>query len=256
MKRIVGQPFKPGKKIFDIIRCIHKHPTLSAKAQILYTEICMRSIDKSYCWPSQILLAKDLNIQVRYVIKCLSELKKEGLIRTEKHKHRNRYYTIWTQYLQDNIQQENEGNPALEQAQTNMSEQAQTNMSLINEKFNKNNSTVEHKSKDLYTNSPPVSDRMRSLDKSSRHAGSVQGKQTPSEVKIPDRVQEIIDHYYYHTDRKIPDPSTKIFKEIINTTKRALNGTLINGDQSLKAYSNRRFSVDEIKQAIDKHALT
>ncbi len=252
MKNTIGHPFIPGKKIFDIIHCIHKHPTLSAKAQIIYTEICIRSMGKAYCWPSQKLLAKDTGIQVRHLNTCLSELRTEGFIRMEKHNHKSRYYIIWTQYLQDNVQED----PTSEHAQMNMSEHAQMNMSSINEKFNKNNKSTVDRSKDLSTHSPPASDSIRSLKKSSHMAGAEHEKQSSSAVKISHKVQTIIDYYYFHTDRRIPDPSTKTFKDIVNTTISALNGTMINGDQSFNIYSGRKFTVEEIKACIDKHAMT
>ena len=56
--------------------------SLPSRAKIVYVYLCDRANKDGYCWPSQKLIAEELNISIDTVNRAVNDLRKAGYIRT------------------------------------------------------------------------------------------------------------------------------------------------------------------------------
>lgn len=55
---------------------------LPSRAKIVYVYLCDRANKDGLCWPSQKLIANDLNISISTVERAIGDLRKAGFIKT------------------------------------------------------------------------------------------------------------------------------------------------------------------------------
>jgi len=70
--------------------------SLPSRAKIVYVYLCDRANKDGLCWPSQRLIAADLNISRATVIRAIDELRETGFIRTYQ---RLRHSGAWSSLL-------------------------------------------------------------------------------------------------------------------------------------------------------------
>lgn len=209
------------------------HTRITHIAKLLFINILEWEGKKERCWPSQRILMQELSISRATLGRCLLELKNNNLIRVLKIKNNTTYETLQNSYLKKALGcLTDETQVMQDSACLCLTDETHCKASYArtNSKESKNINVFTHESE------------------------NDSGTKIP---KVSPQIQSLIDYYYNSPEikKKVPAETTKTYKTIVQSAKGILNGTIINGDSALKDWREHKFTLKEIKHAIDLHKL-
>lgn len=214
--------FKSWEDRLNFIHTIIKYPNINPTSKLVLINLLHYEGRKDCCWPSQKTLMKDLNISQATLTRSLSELKESNIIEITKKDFKNTYKILPKSCSWDC---------------SNMSTRLLKNeQSCKEEQLNR---TTESAFRNVYISNLGFRDKPL-----------IKIPHVPAQIKL------LIDYYYsLELNKKIPTETTATFRTLVNTTKNILNGTIINGDHTLRDWKDHKFTLKEIKHSIDLHAL-
>lgn len=217
----------PHKESFAITKQVMRNKNLKPSSKNLMMLLYAYAGINSECFPSKETLMSDLNISRRTFYYSIDELKAENFIEFNGTK-RIKMLPVC--------------------AEISTEESAKNCVGECN--------FLQHSNEDNQLRQSKRNIRNKVSDVTLEQEFQSQEQKKPKLLPISKQVQHVMDYYYSVIDKTVPDPDAiKTLNNIISVTKQALNGTMFNGDLSYKGW-NRAYTIKEIKEAIDMHALS
>lgn len=226
---------------------------------LLFSLINMLDNYQKHCFASNAYLANLLDVAINTVSGSISTLIEQGYIEQISFDGRKRTIRINPEYkeLHKNLKEESDnritnngtGNSQPTSDRVGSLHRNDEEIKDINEYDKKNNSVI------LTRNGVPR--KLLIKRKQSIREIHKQEKQKPTPVKsilVPVSVKEIID-YWQFVGLKVHDIETKAYKSAVKDIEKVLNGTMFADytHPDFIAYTKMKFSVNNIKRAIDRH---